>query len=109
MGIIQASLNQLTGSLFGGIRNVALAAKAMKSMGEKPEAPATKKPVSETADFQEKLQMASPRVRGVSPKLRAVGRFKADEAALSGNDLIMQKSRSSFDIASRLSMLGGNE
>lgn len=114
MGPIQAALNQLTGSILGGVRNVAVMGKAVSKL-KKEEADVSKEvkkvqevaPTSETADFQKQLQMASPRIRGISPRVRTGGLYKADEAALAGNDLIMQKSRASFDIASRLSNIGG--
>lgn len=114
MGPIQASLNQLTGSIFGGIRDVAIAGKviskvAKESSTKAKEAAKPEEPKSETADFQKQLQMASPRIKGVSP--RGSRKYSpADLAAESGNMAIAEKSRSaSFDIATRLSMLTKNE
>lgn len=117
MGPIQAALNQLTGSILGGVRNVAVMGKAVSKL-KKEEADVSKEvkkvqgvaPTSETAEFQKQLQMASPRIKGVSPKGSRKYVAPADLAAVSGNMAIQEKARSSsFDIATRLSMLKKDE
>ena len=113
MGPIQSALNQLTGSILGGVRNVALVGKAMAKMNEKGSTTttATKKPVSETgAAITKPEKMGTPaRIKGVSPRGSRMY-SPADLAADSGNMAIMEKARSaSFDIASRLSMLKKDE
>lgn len=110
MGPIQASLNQLSGSIIGGVRNMALFGRGLQEMKKgKAEEKAKvegKKPESETAQVEP--QLLSPRLRGVSPRLSR--KFKpGDVAAMSGNDMIYQKARSSFDVASRLSALQNEE
>ena len=98
---IQASLNSLTGALLSGVRNVALLGKA-KGMLEKPEAKAQgQMPTSEVGNMGN--------IAKIGRSSLGYRRYKADTAALSGNDMIYQKARSSFDVATRLSMLGGKE
>lgn len=110
MGPIQASLNQLSGSIIGGIRNMAIFGRGVKEMqkGKAQEEAKVegKKPESETANVEP--QLLSPRLRGVSPRLSK--KFKpGDVAAMSGNDMIYQKARTRFDVATRLSMLADDE
>jgi len=102
MGMIQSSLNQLTGSVLSGIRNIALLGKA-KAVLDKPKSPAQagQQPTSEVGNMGN--------IAKIGRSSLGYRRYKADTAALSGNDMIYQKARSSFDVASRLSALGGNE
>ena len=111
MGPIQSALNQLTGSILGGIRNVAIAGKAMKMFDNKQEVKKPEKPKSETgAVITQPEKLGTPaKIKGVSPRGSRMY-SPADLAADSGNMAIMEKARSaSFDIDSRLSMLKKDE
>lgn len=100
--VIQASLNQLTGAITSGLRNMAIMGRAKEALA-KPEAPA-KGGVGPTSEVGNMGNIAK-----IGRSSLGYRRYKADTAALSGNDMIYQKARSSFDVASRLSMLGGNQ
>lgn len=104
MGPIQASLNQLTGSIIGGIRNVALVGKAMTKMGDKPEAELkVEKPKSETGSVQPHL--ATAKIKGVSPRGSRLysTQYLAEDA---GNTAIEEKAVSKvFSPAERIKSL----
>lgn len=105
MGPIQASLNSLTGSIWGGIASMTAASKAAKFFGgsKQPKAPKQKAYKSSTLEVG-----YLPRI-GKRP-YRQKGGYAAGVASLSGNDLILQKARGKqFSIASRLSILKGGK
>lgn len=110
MGMIQSSLNQLTGSILSGVRNIAILGKAQQAI-QKPKEPKTatpEKPTSQTGAV--KPELAAAKIKGLSPTGISRKYDTADLAAQSGNMAIAEKVRSkSFDIASRLSMLKKDE
>ena len=109
MGMIQSSLNQLTGSILSGVRNIAILGKAQKAI-EKPKEPKTatpEKPTTETGAV--KPELAAAIIRGISPTVSRKY-TPADLAANAGNMAIQEKARSAtFSVATRLSMLKKEE